>query len=243
MSGWIKLHRSLKDWEWYDDHNTTRLLIHLLLTVNIKDKKWKGITVKAGSRVTSFSKLAQETGLSVKQIRNSLLKLENSKEVARQRANEGQAITLIKWAKLQCDSEKGASDRADEGQTEGKQGATTKEYKELEERKKILVDGWITYRKQLKKPLTESGLQTLCKRIQKEPFEVCKLVLDNSMENGWQGLFWDNVSAPQIMQRPSLDRLAAHTSLDMPDRLQSLIDKGWTREEIELVAQGKHTGK
>ena len=31
MSGWIKLHRSTTEWEWYSDHNTTRLFIHLLI--------------------------------------------------------------------------------------------------------------------------------------------------------------------------------------------------------------------
>lgn len=127
--GWIKLYRSLIDWEWYDDHNATRLLVHLLVTVNYEDKKWKGITIKAGSRVTSFSVLAKETGLTVKQIRVALTKLENSGEVARKRAHEGQAVILCKWEKLQSDEEKRARKRADRGHTEGRPRATTKEVK------------------------------------------------------------------------------------------------------------------
>ena len=148
MSGWIKLHRTLTEWEWYDDHNATRLLVHLLVTVNYEDKKWKGILVKAGSRITSFQKLADETGLTVKQIRCAMLKLENSGEVARGRAREGQAVSLVKWEKMQNNEpEQGKQkgrERADEGQAEGKQGATTKELKNLrtqepkkEEKKKV----------------------------------------------------------------------------------------------------------
>jgi hypothetical protein len=124
MSGWIKLHRSLKDWEWYDDHNATRLLLHLLVSVNYEDKQWKGQTVKAGSMITSWESLSKEVGLSVKQIRLAMSKLESSKEVVRFTTNKWQAVTLVKWDKLQgCDSEQGSQ--------RDSQRATTKEYKEI----------------------------------------------------------------------------------------------------------------
>jgi hypothetical protein len=124
MSGWIKLHRSLKDWEWYDDHNATRLLLHLLVSVNYEDKQWKGQTVKAGSMITSWESLSKEVGLSVKQIRLAMNKLESSKEVVRFTTNKWQAVTLVKWDKLQgCNSEQGSQ--------RGSQRATTKEEKEI----------------------------------------------------------------------------------------------------------------
>ena len=124
MSGWIKLHKTLKDWEWYDDHNATRLLVHLLLSVNYEDKTWKGQTIKAGSCVTSWENLAKEIGLSVKQTRTAMAKLEASKEVARYTTNKWQAISLVKWDKLQVECGK-------EGKQQGTQRATTKEYKEI----------------------------------------------------------------------------------------------------------------
>jgi hypothetical protein len=124
MSGWIKLHKTLKDWEWYDDHNATRLLVHLLLSVNYEDKTWKGQTIKAGSCVTSWENLAKEIGLTVKQTRTAMAKLEASKEVARYTTNKWQAVSLIKWDKLQVEFTK-------EGKQMGKQRATTKEYKEI----------------------------------------------------------------------------------------------------------------
>ena len=42
MEGWIKLHRQILDWEWYDDINVKVLFLHLLLTANYEDKKWQG---------------------------------------------------------------------------------------------------------------------------------------------------------------------------------------------------------
>jgi len=124
MSGWIKLHRSLKDWQWYDDHNATRLLLHLLLSVNYEDRIWKGQTIKSGTIVTSWENLAKEVGLSVKQIRTAMDKLERSQEVTRYTTNKWQAVSLVKWDKLQIECDK-------DGKQKGKPRATTKESKEI----------------------------------------------------------------------------------------------------------------
>jgi len=70
-TGWIKIHRQLLDWEWYNDVNTTRVFLHLLLVANHKDNKWRGIDIKRGQRLTSISALADETSLSIKNIRTS----------------------------------------------------------------------------------------------------------------------------------------------------------------------------
>lgn len=137
MVGWIKLHRSLKDWEWYSDHNATRLLIHLLVSVNYEDKQWKNELVKAGTMITSWENLSHETGLSVKQVRTAMSKLERGREVGRQVAGNGaskwQVITLMKWDKLQDD---GQINGQVNGSKSGKQRATTKEVKKQEVKKK-----------------------------------------------------------------------------------------------------------
>lgn len=134
---YIKLHRSLLHWEWYDDHNATRLLVHLLLSVNYQDKDWKGITISKGSMATSWQRLSTETGLSVKACRVAMDKLERAGEVARKGAGSYQLVSLMKWDKLQIEDENGArlgtSNGADKGQAKGRQRATTKESKEGKE--------------------------------------------------------------------------------------------------------------
>ena len=47
MEGWIKVHRKLVDWEWYNDINVKVVFLHLLLTANHKEKQWKGQTIFA----------------------------------------------------------------------------------------------------------------------------------------------------------------------------------------------------
>ena len=81
--GWIKVHRSLLKWEWYDDINTKTVFLHLLLTVNATDERWHGIEVKRGSRISSFAKLAAETKLSVDKVRTAIAHLESTGEITR----------------------------------------------------------------------------------------------------------------------------------------------------------------
>ena len=54
MNGFIKIHRSLLEWEWWDDINTFRLFITILLLANWKDKRWHGKLIRRGSLWTSI---------------------------------------------------------------------------------------------------------------------------------------------------------------------------------------------
>lgn len=137
--GWIKLKRSLLDWEWYDDHNATRLLIHLLVSVNYQPKKWKGIMIQPGSMVLSWETLSGSSGLSVRQCRTAMKKLEESGEITRSVTNKFQLITLVKWEEIQmneqeADNQEG-SQMTDKCQANDKQMTTTKERKEIKKEK------------------------------------------------------------------------------------------------------------
>ncbi|MBQ1223333.1 MAG: hypothetical protein IIX84_03510, partial [Oscillospiraceae bacterium] len=77
-NGFVKLHRKLLDWRWYDDPVTFKVFVHLLLTVNLEDDHWHEISVPKGSRVTSYPKLSQETKLTIQQIRTALKHLEST---------------------------------------------------------------------------------------------------------------------------------------------------------------------
>ena len=135
-SGWIKLHRSLLDWEWYDDINARLLLIHLLLSVNYDDKKWKGQTIKAGSMILSWDTLSREVGLSKQQLRTSMAKLESSGEVTRKVTNKFQSVTLCKWEKLQSINTQVTDKPTDNQQTNNRQITPTKEIKNNKKEKK-----------------------------------------------------------------------------------------------------------
>lgn len=121
-TGWIKIHRQLIDWEWYNDVNTTRVFLHLLLVANHKENKWRGITIKRGQRLTSISALSSETNLSIKNIRTSIKRLKSTSEVASYSTAQHTVFTMVNYDLYQEE----ASEVANKGQAKGKQGATNK---------------------------------------------------------------------------------------------------------------------
>ena len=71
-TSYIRLNRKILDWEWYGDINTCRLFIHMLLKANWKDGEFKGKHIPRGSFVSSFGKLAEETQLTVDEVRTAV---------------------------------------------------------------------------------------------------------------------------------------------------------------------------
>jgi hypothetical protein len=100
-TGWIKIHRKMLDWEWYDNPNMVRLFIHLLLKANYKDKRWHGIIIKRGSLITSSVQLAEETGLTRQKVRTALGKLIKTQEINQQTTNKYTLITICNYKDYQ----------------------------------------------------------------------------------------------------------------------------------------------
>lgn len=96
-NGWIKIHRKLLEWEWYDEPNTFRLFFHLLLMANHKDKKYRGVLIKKGQVMTGLNLLSEQTGLTVRQVRTSLSRLKSTNETTIESNSKGTVIQIVKW--------------------------------------------------------------------------------------------------------------------------------------------------
>jgi hypothetical protein len=95
---WIKLHKSLLDWEWYSNSKMLHLWIHILLSANKADKKWQGIEIKRGQFVTSLIKIASYLNLSIRTIRTNLLRLQKSKDIVIKTTNRYTIITIVNYS-------------------------------------------------------------------------------------------------------------------------------------------------
>lgn len=75
--------------------------------------------------------------------------------------------------------------------------------------KKEIFETWLAYRKEIKKPITNGRtLQSLADRFDKENLEVCKFVVNLSIENNYQGLFWERCRAkPKINNKKGAGRV------------------------------------
>lgn len=83
LNGWIKLHRKLEEWEWYQDSQMVHLFIHLLINASGKDRRWQGVEIKVGQMIAGRKKLSAITGISEQSIRTCLKRLEDSGEIKR----------------------------------------------------------------------------------------------------------------------------------------------------------------
>ena len=180
MSGWIKLHRSILDWEWYLDYKSLTVFIFCLLKANSTPKKWMGVELNTGEFITSLNQISAQTGLSIKEVRNRLNKLEKTGEISKQKGTQWTKIKVCKFDSYQINEDKKGTERANEGQTKGKRRATTKN-KENNKKERIDIPS-----------LTEFGTYA-CQKIREtqnknpEPYKpAIKLKYDAWVENGWK---------------------------------------------------------
>jgi hypothetical protein len=131
MSGWIKLHRQILEWEWYSDNNCFRLFLHLLLKANHKEKRFKGLELKVGSIVTSRDLLARETGLTSQQIRTALTKLISTNEITSVTSSQGTIIQIVSYEKYQIPTNEITNEQPTSNQQSTTNNNVKKEKKEI----------------------------------------------------------------------------------------------------------------
>ncbi len=130
MSGWLKLHRSLLEWEWYKDHNTRCVFIHCLLRANFEDCKWQGIVIPCGSFVTSIGNMAKEVGISPQNVRTSLGKLKSTSNLTIKTTNKYTVISVNNWDSYQ-DTNKQTNKQSTNNQQTTNNSIRNKERKEI----------------------------------------------------------------------------------------------------------------
>ena len=139
MSGWIKIHRKITEWEWYHDVNVRLVFLHLMLKANFKDKRWCGTVVQRGQLVTSIGHLSAEIGITNQQTRTALDKLKSTGEITIKTTNKFTLVTIENYTLYQDttdeDNKQNNKQITNEQQTNNKQITTTKERKERKNEK------------------------------------------------------------------------------------------------------------
>ena len=110
-NGHIKLHRRMTKWRWYRDGNTMRLFLHLILTANWEDCDFETITVHRGQRVASRRTLAEEIGMSEREVRTAINHLISTNEVTSVSTSKYTVFTVINYDEYQTATSKATSDR------------------------------------------------------------------------------------------------------------------------------------
>ena len=129
MRDYIKVSRSMLNWEWFSDINTSRLLIHMLLKANWKDGNFKGTTVPRGSFVSSIRKLADETSLTEREVRTAINHLKTTGEVTHKPTSKYSVFTVVNYDLYQSNDTQSVSQTTSERQSNDIQTTTIEEGK------------------------------------------------------------------------------------------------------------------
>lgn len=106
MKGFIKLHRQITEWEWYQDVNTKSVFIHLLLNACYDECRFMGQSVERGQYITSISRLSSDLNISARQVRTALTRLEKTGEIDTHATNKRTLVTISNYGSYQIDERK-----------------------------------------------------------------------------------------------------------------------------------------
>ena len=179
MGDYIKIYRSMLDWEWYSDINTSRLFLHMLLKANWKDGKFQGITVPRGSFVSSIGKLAEETKLTINEVRTALKHLEKTGEIHKQITNRFTVFTVLSYSLYQDNPQADNKQNTSSSQSINNPLTTIEEKKEVKNIKKEVPKG--TEKKFTPPTLEEVRVYCLEHKNQIDP----QRFIDFYTANGW----------------------------------------------------------
>ena len=136
-NGYVKLWRSMLTWEWHDDAPTLSVYIHLILSASISTSMWHGIEIPRGSLVSSYTKIAKLTGLTIQQARTAINHLEMTGEVTRSSHPKFSVFTLNNYDKFQLSTSKTLNKRTQsDKRTNNQPTSNQQQYKNIKNIKK-----------------------------------------------------------------------------------------------------------
>jgi hypothetical protein len=97
MEGWVKLHRKIVSWGWFDEPETLKAFLYMLVMANHKDTIYYGESLKRGQFLTGRHSLCKELKLSEQTIRTILKRLEKTGEISIKSTNQNSVITICKY--------------------------------------------------------------------------------------------------------------------------------------------------
>ena len=100
-STFIKLDRNIKNWRWYQNANTFRVFVHCLLSANVSQYEFEGITIKRGEFPTSYDKIANTLNLTNQQVRTAINHLKSTGEITTKIYSKFQVISIVNYGYYQ----------------------------------------------------------------------------------------------------------------------------------------------
>ena len=142
---YIKLDRNIMSWRWFKDPTTLAVWIWLLISASIDTQEYRDLKIERGQVCATYSKISQDMGLSIKQVRTAIQHLTKTGEIEKIGQTQNYPIfNIVGFSRYQ---DKPADQRqtsgrpgADQRQTSGRPGAGLQEEEECKEYKNYKND-------------------------------------------------------------------------------------------------------
>ena len=95
--GFMILPREIRRWSWYRNSKMVHMLVHLMLEAQYQDSSYMGIEIKRGQLVTGRKQLSVETGMSEREVRTCLERLQNDQLINIKSTNKFSVITIYNY--------------------------------------------------------------------------------------------------------------------------------------------------
>lgn len=99
--GFAKIPNDLTEWAWFNDNNTLAVYIRLILGAAWRDREYKNVHLKRGQIVTTIPQIAEQSNLTVQQVRTVIDRLKSTGKITVERTSKFSIITLIEY---DCDA-------------------------------------------------------------------------------------------------------------------------------------------
>ncbi|OUS73003.1 hypothetical protein B1748_23635 [Paenibacillus sp. MY03] len=216
MSGWIKLHRKTLDNPVVcKDSDHLAVWNYLLLSATHKEYpamfSGERITLQPGQLITGRKVIADKFKISESKVQRILKSFENEQQIEQQNGNKNRLITVLGWLEYQDGEQQDEQLVNNKRTTTEQQVNTNKNVKNLENEKKerkepntfsaytsntellSTLKSFEEFRKKIKKPLTDKAKDLLAGSLDKlaktKTDEEKIAILNQSILNGWQGVF------------------------------------------------------
>ena len=199
--GYIRVYRKLEDWDWYKNPTILALWIHILMKANHTNKKWQGEMIKRGSFITGLKQLANDTGLSVQQIRTGLKKLELTSNLTSKSTNKYRIITVLDYNDYQNNNKQPNKQTTNKQQSNNNQITPTnnlkndKHYKALEEKhydnfelNELFIE-FLKLRKTLKAVNSERAIKGLKNKMKMVDDNIKIQMINNAIIGSWKTVY------------------------------------------------------
>lgn len=208
MSGWIKLHKAIKDHWIFENPEYLKAWLQILIEVNYEPKtsiiQGQQIFCDRGQKIYSMESWAKIFGKkwTRKRARCFFELLKKDGMIRTEGLSKTTRVTVCNYETYQ---NQGPTEGQHSGQHSDQIGANTratiKEIKNKEYKKKEYIDeippfipleafkDFQEFRRQIKKPLTQISAKKIFNFLETQPLEDIEEILAQSIRNNWQGVF------------------------------------------------------